>query len=202
MKLSDNTKKDIQKAYSDWLGSNEYKPRRAQRTMIAVIAKALGTIEFDAEGVRDEKFNKHVCLVEAGTGTGKTVSYSIASIILAKSLDKKLVISTATVTLQEQLVLRDLPNLQETSGIDFSFAIAKGRGRYLCLSKASMRLKDADRSGKDLPIFPDEERRLPEKAVAQVKELTQAFEVGEWDGDRDSWEQNIRPRRLVISRCR
>ena len=191
MKLADKAKTQIQTAYSDWLSCNKYKPRRAQRTMIAVIAKALGKVEFDAEGVRDKDFNDHVCLVEAGTGTGKTVSYSIASIILAKSLDKKLVISTATVTLQEQLVLRDLPNLQETSGIDFSFAIAKGRGRYLCLSKASMRLKDADRSGKDLPIFPDEERRLPDSSIAQVKELTKAFEAGEWNGDRDSWEQNL-----------
>ena len=191
MALSEEAKTHIQTAYSDWLSSNEYKPRRAQRTMLAIIAKALGIVENDAEGIRKENFKEHVCLVEAGTGTGKTVAYSIASIILAKLLDKKLVISTATVTLQEQLVFRDLPNLQETSGIDFSFAIAKGRGRYLCLSKASMRLKDADRSGKDLPIFTDEERRVPDASIAQVKLLNKAFELGEWDGDRDSWEQNL-----------
>ena len=191
MALSEEAKTHIQTAYSDWLSSNEYKPRRAQRTMLAIIAKALGIVENDAEGIRKEDFKEHVCLVEAGTGTGKTVAYSIASIILAKLLDKKLVISTATVTLQEQLVFRDLPNLQETSGIDFSFAIAKGRGRYLCLSKASMRLKDADRSGKDLPIFTDEERRVPDASIAQVKLLNKAFELGEWDGDRDSWEQNL-----------
>lgn len=191
MALSEEAKTQIQTAYSDWLSSNEYKPRRAQRTMLAIIAKALGIVENDAEGIRKEDFKEHVCLVEAGTGTGKTVAYSIASIILAKLLDKKLVISTATVTLQEQLVFRDLPNLQETSGIDFSFAIAKGRGRYLCLSKASMRLKDADRSGKDLPIFTDEERRVPDASIAQVKLLNKAFELGEWDGDRDSWEQNL-----------
>lgn len=191
MALSEEAKTHIQTAYSDWLSSNEYKPRRAQRTMLAIIAKALGIVENDAEGIRKEDFKEHVCLVEAGTGTGKTVAYSIASIILAKLLDKKLVISTATVTLQEQLVFRDLPNLQETSGIDFSFAIAKGRGRYLCLSKASMRLKDADRSGKDLPIFTDEERRIPDASIAQVKLLNKAFELGEWDGDRDSWEQNL-----------
>ena len=191
MALSEEAKTHIQTAYSDWLSSNEYKPRRAQRTMLAIIAKALGIVENDAEGIRKEDFKEHVCLVESGTGTGKTVAYSIASIILAKLLDKKLVISTATVTLQEQLVFRDLPNLQETSGIDFSFAIAKGRGRYLCLSKASMRLKDADRSGKDLPIFTDEERRVPDASIAQVKLLNKAFELGEWDGDRDSWEQNL-----------
>lgn len=191
MALSEEAKTQIQTAYSDWLSANEYKPRRAQRTMLAIIAKALGAVENDAEGIRKEDFKEHVCLVEAGTGTGKTVAYSIASIILAKLLDKKLVISTATVTLQEQLVFRDLPNLQKTSGIDFSFAIAKGRGRYLCLSKASMRLKDADRSGKDLPIFTDEEHRVPDASIAQVKLLNKAFELGEWDGDRDSWEHNL-----------
>lgn len=191
MALNDKTKTLIQTAYSEWLGSNKYKPRRGQRTMIAVIAKALGLIKEAADGVRDDNFKEHVCLVEAGTGTGKTVAYSIAAIVLAQSLEKKLVISTATVTLQEQLVLRDLPNLQKTSGIDFSFAIAKGRGRYVCLSKASMRLKDADRTGKDIPIFPDEERRVNAASIDKVRILEQAFTTGEWDGDRDSWEQKL-----------
>ena len=73
-----------------------------------------------------DDFRSHVCLVEAGTGTGKTVAYIITAIILAKFFNKKLVISTATIALQEQLVERDLPNLQQTCGIDFSFSIAKG----------------------------------------------------------------------------
>lgn len=191
MALADETKAEIQTAYSEWLSSNEYKPRRGQRMMIAVIAKALGLVEHGEKGVRKDDFNNHVCLVEAGTGTGKTVAYSIASITLARSLNKKLVISTATVTLQEQLVFRDLPNLQKTSGIDFSFAIAKGRGRYVCVSKVSMRLKDADRTGKDLPIFPDEESRVSASSISQLRELGQQYESGTWNGDRDSWEERL-----------
>lgn len=191
MALADETKAEIQTAYSEWLSNNKFKPRRGQRMMIAVIAKALGLVEHGEKGVRKDNFNNHVCLVEAGTGTGKTVAYSIASIILARSLNKKLVISTATVTLQEQLVFRDLPNLQKTSGIDFSFAIAKGRGRYVCISKVSMRLKDADRTGKDLPIFPDEESRVSASSIRQVRELGQQYESGAWNGDRDSWEDKL-----------
>ena len=191
MALADVTKAEIQAAYSQWLERNEFKPRRGQRLMVALIAKALGAVDHGDNGERNENYQDHVCLVEAGTGTGKTVAYSIASIILAKALDKKLVISTATITLQEQLVLRDLPNLQQSSGIDFSYAIAKGRARYFCLSKVSMRLKDANRSGKDLPIFPDEESRMSPATTDRLKLLKAAFEDKRWDGDRDNWEEPL-----------
>ena len=106
MPLNDETKTLIQQAYSAWLSANSFKPRRGQRNMIAVIAKAIGAVAYGSEGERRPDYDEHVCLVEAGTGTGKTVAYSIAAIILAKALQKKLVISTATVTLQEQLITR------------------------------------------------------------------------------------------------
>lgn len=191
MALAEDTKTAIQTAYSQWIASNEFKPRPGQRLMIALIAKALGAVKLDEKGLRDESFADHVCLIEAGTGTGKTVAYSIASILLAQALDKKLIISTATITLQEQLVLRDLPDLQASSGIDFSFAIAKGRQRYLCMSKVAMRLKDADASAKDIPMFPDEESRIPAETVDEIRQLGEAFEVRHWDGDRDNWDENI-----------
>ncbi len=74
--------------------------------------------------------------VEAGTGTGKTVAYSLAAIPTAKAAGKRLVIATATVALQEQnRATRICPDLMRNSGLNFSFALAKGRGRYLCLSK-------------------------------------------------------------------
>ncbi|MDG2472701.1 MAG: ATP-dependent DNA helicase DinG [Pseudomonadales bacterium] len=191
MPLSDETKTLIQQAYTAWLSANSFKPRRGQRNMIAVIAKALAAVAFDNEGERQSDYHEHVCLVEAGTGTGKTVAYSIAAIILAKALQKKLVISTATVTLQEQLITRDLPNLQTTSELEFSFAIAKGRQRYFCLSKASMRLKDADQASSAQGLFPDEEVRLSDRSLAQVTLLERAFSTSTWDGDRDNWEQAI-----------
>ena len=110
-------------------------------------------------------------------------------------------ISTATVTLQEQLITRDLPNLQSTSELEFSFAIAKGRQRYFCLSKASMRLKDADQASSAQGLFPDEEVRLSNRSLAQVALLEQAFSASTWDGDRDNWDQTILTGRLVACRC-
>ena len=121
MALSQEVKNDIQEAYSQWIKNNNLKPRSAQRQMIASIAKSLSSIECDEDGKRKDDFKSHVCLVEAGTGTGKTVAYIITAIILAKFFEKKLVISTATIALQEQLVERDLPNLQKTCGVEFFF---------------------------------------------------------------------------------
>ena len=191
MSLNEETKTLIQKTYSTWLSANSFKPRRGQRNMIAVIANAIGAVVYGSDGERRSDYDEHVCLVEAGTGTGKTVAYSIATIILAKALQKKLVISTATVTLQEQLITRDLPNLLATSELEFSFAIAKGRQRYFCLSKASIRLKDADQVSNAQSLFPDEELRLSDRSLAQVKLLEQAFSTSIWDGDRDNWDQAI-----------
>ena len=88
MPLNDETKTLIQKTYSTWLSANSFKPRRGQRNMISVIAKTLGAVVYGSEGERRPDYDEHVCIVEAGTGTGKTVAYSIASIILAKALQK------------------------------------------------------------------------------------------------------------------
>ena len=60
----------------------------------------------------------------------------------AKPAGKRLVIATATVALQEQIVYKDLPDLMRNSGLNFSFALAKGRGRYMCLSKLDMLLQE------------------------------------------------------------
>ena len=51
--------------------------------------------------------NPHLCIIEAGTGTGKTVAYLLAAIPIAQALNKKLVVSTATIALQEQITQKD-----------------------------------------------------------------------------------------------
>ena len=66
----------INRAYSAWLLANGFKPRRGQRNMIAVIAKTLGAVAYGSESERRPDYDQHVCLVEAGTGTGKTVYFS------------------------------------------------------------------------------------------------------------------------------
>ena len=106
--------------------------------MIAEIAKTLAVLADDKDG------DPPVCVVEAGTGTGKTLAYVLAVLPLAQALEYKVVIATATVALQEQVVLKDIPEILAGSDLDFSYALAKGRGRYLCLSKLDSLLRGDD----------------------------------------------------------
>src|SRR5690554_6702392 len=131
--LSDEIKNTIQSAYTRFLDSKGLKARYGQRLMIAEVAKTLGTIAVDEEGKRSG--DPAVLAIEAGTGTGKTVAYSLAAIPIAKAAGKRLVVATATVALQEQIVDKDLPDIIKNSGLHLSYALARGRGRYLCLSK-------------------------------------------------------------------
>src|SRR5690606_12281111 len=101
--LSDTLKSTIQNNYSALLKRKKLHSRVGQKQMIAEIANMLGDIETDASGVRCGK-EPGVCVVEAGTGTGKTLAYLIAALPVAQELGKKLVVSTATVALQEQVI--------------------------------------------------------------------------------------------------
>jgi ATP-dependent DNA helicase DinG len=74
--------------------------------------------------------NRHLC-VEAGTGTGKTLAYLIPAILC----NKRVVISTATKNLQEQLFSRDIPFLEKALGRGLSVCYMKGRSNYLCWNK-------------------------------------------------------------------
>jgi ATP-dependent DNA helicase DinG len=78
------------------------------------------------------KDGSNICLIEAPTGTGKSLAYILSGVVSAQKLYKKLIIATATKTLQSQLVEKDIPLLQKHSGVKFSYGLAKGRGNYLC----------------------------------------------------------------------
>ncbi len=77
--------------------------------------------------------------VQAGTGTGKSLAYLVPAIARAVEADEPVVVSTATIALQRQLVDRDLPRLAESLSDALprspEFALLKGRGNYLCLNK-------------------------------------------------------------------
>ena len=76
---------------------------------------------------------KRHLLVEAGTGTGKTLAYLIPAIAAALDKKRRIVISTGTKNLQEQLMEKDIPFLQKTLPKKFSAAYMKGRANYACL---------------------------------------------------------------------
>ncbi|MBM7060503.1 ATP-dependent DNA helicase DinG [Pseudomonas sp. UL073] len=189
--LSPELKSQIQGAYSRFLEAKSLKPRYGQRLMIAEVAKVLGAIKSNDEGHRDGE--PAVVAIEAGTGTGKTVAYSLAAIPTAKAAGKRLVIATATVALQEQIVHKDLPDLIRNSGLNFSFALAKGRGRYLCLSKLDGLLQEGQAQSATAQLFADEGFRIDVDEQSQ-KLFTQMIEKlagNRWDGDRDSWPEAL-----------
>ncbi|MEY3382987.1 MAG: hypothetical protein RLZZ17_725 [Actinomycetota bacterium] len=93
-----------------------------------------GQIEM-AEAVANALSDRHHLLVQAGTGTGKSLAYLVPALVHGK----RVLVATATLALQRQLVERDLPRvkdaLEKELGRSISFAVYKGVGNYLCLQK-------------------------------------------------------------------
>ena len=83
-------------------------------------------------------FNQDATLtVEAGTGTGKSLAYLLPAIAWSTLNRERVVVSTHTINLQEQLVRKDLPFLTQQAGLSCTTALVKGRGNYLCRRKAA-----------------------------------------------------------------
>ena len=150
--------------------------------MIAEVANTLGDTE-----------RSPFLAIEAGTGTGKTIAYTIAALPVAKVQSKTLVIATATIALQEQLILKDLPEIKRHSGINFTYQLAKGRSRYLCLYKLDQLIQGST----DTPMLSMylDETELPEGEEAQrtYDAMLMAVSDDSWDGDLDSWPDALEP---------
>lgn len=86
--------------------------------------------------------NRGYGLIEAGTGTGKTLAYLIPAIFLAKESKKPVVISTQTIQLQEQILYKELQNVVNFLPFSVKAVLLKGRSHYLCLKKFSRLLID------------------------------------------------------------
>jgi ATP-dependent DNA helicase DinG len=182
--LSDALKDRIRAAYSATVAARGLTSRPGQRRMIATVANTLARIApGDGAAGADGAGEPAVCVVEAGTGTGKTLAYALAAIPLAQDRGKRLVVATATVALQEQFVYRDLPDIAAGSGLSFSVALAKGRRRYVCLSKLDRQL--AQGADAALPLYPDEKPAAD--ALPVYESMVDALARGTWDGDRDGW---------------
>lgn len=177
--LSDKIKQVIRTSYKA-IGSNmtNFNPRKQQTFLIAEIAKTLAG-EYDK--------HRKIIVIEAGTGTGKSLAYSLGSIPLALSREKKVCISTATVALQEQLVDKDLPFLKKHSGLDFSFTLVKGRQRYVCRQKLSAAVTNGDDPQAGF-TFAQKPNAADIRILANMhKKLLD----NSWQGDLDSWEDNV-----------
>lgn len=107
-----------------------------------VVANNLAGYEDRPEQLRmafavGEAFNRgQLAVIEAGTGTGKSLAYLVPAILWALDNEERVVVSTNTINLQEQLIRKDLPFLQRAAELEFRAVLVKGRNNYLCRRRA------------------------------------------------------------------
>jgi ATP-dependent DNA helicase DinG len=180
--LEQSIKETIQQGYRQFLKSRDLKPRLGQKQMIAAIANSLGHSDAD----------KRLGVIEAGTGTGKTVGYLLSALPIARAKEKTVVVATGTIALQEQLILKDIPDLLEACGWDHQVALVKGRGRYVCNMRLEQCLDAIKSKEAGLFLFEDEMPFNPNaQSEALYQELSESLENNSWDGDRDAWDTRI-----------
>ena len=133
---------------------------------------------------------QRMAVVEAPTGVGKTLAYLAGSIHTALANKKMLVISTATVNLQQQLMQKDLPQFAKTLDEPLKFVQAKGRRRYLCPSKLMSVVDSVDQQELSFDV---DSKYLQQKRRQQAKTIFEQWDTQVWDGDRDSRKDTIAP---------
>ncbi|WP_373746489.1 ATP-dependent DNA helicase DinG [Neisseria dentiae] len=190
--LEKNAIRDHYRAISQNLP--QFRPRAAQREMIAAIANAFSRTQTRAEGEEAPKREgESIVVVEGPTGVGKSLAYLLAGGIMAQTRGKRLIVSSATVALQEQLVNRDLPFLVAKSGLELTFALAKGRGRYLCPYKLyQLTQSNAQQNllGFEAPAVLWDSKPKPEE-LKLLRDMADEFAARRFNGDRDTWPEKI-----------
>jgi ATP-dependent DNA helicase DinG len=175
--LSAQIQKSIRQSYQNLKNQLEnFTPRREQNFLISEIAKTLcGTYHT----------SNRMLVAEAGTGIGKSISYLMGAIPIALLNNRRLVISTATVALQEQLIHKDLPLYRSVTDLEFQFRIAKGRQRYCCAEKlAGMCHPGSEQHA----LFGG---ATSQKQLEIYQQMYTKLCASQWDGDRDSWPTSI-----------
>ena len=110
-----------------------FEPRQAQLDLMEMIVRCFNE---DAIGA-----------AEAGTGVGKSFAYLVPSVYFAGETGERVVISTATITLQNQLFLKDIPLVRDSVGAKIKAALVKGRGNYLCRRRMEDALREPELAG-------------------------------------------------------
>jgi len=167
-----------------------FRQRHGQHEMAACVAATLARADLGEHPAPTQA----IAVIQAGTGVGKSAAYAATAIALALERKTRVVISTATVALQEQLMSKDLPALAASMEQPFVFALAKGRGRYVCRVKLERLVGTGDA---DDDLFDEED--LPGQRLSQAsKEAMEArrnhlfdsmatlLAKDQWDGDRDT----------------
>ncbi|MBV6395544.1 MAG: DNA polymerase III PolC-type [Anaerolineales bacterium] len=132
--------------FSQYFDNYEHRPEQVQ--MLRAVTNSLS-------------YGRHM-LIEAGTGVGKSFAYLVPAAYFAMQNNTRVVVSTNTINLQDQLIKKDIPALKEALGLDLRAAVLKGRANYLC----PRRLQNMRRSG---PNSAEEMRVLAKVIVWQLK---------------------------------
>ena len=181
-----------------------FRSRAGQRLMAEQVARTFSTATLGKVDEEDGEAapTRSIAVIQAGTGVGKSLAYCAPAIALALARGTRVLISTATVALQEQLVNKDLPALAARMPQPFKFALAKGRGRYVCKLKLDRLAGTGEAHGEDDDdLFPEEAANARRKRSHQETEarmqfystMAQTLAKGAWDGDRDSLDTPPEP---------
>ncbi len=148
----------------------KYEARPQQMEMASAVAQAF------SQG--------HHLLVEAGTGVGKSFAYLLPAIDYAVKQKKRVVISTHTISLQEQLIDKDIPLLQAVYPDEFTAVLVKGRGNYLCqrrLEQTRQRQNALFEDRRQLESLWAIEQWANETADGSLTDLPDVPDAGVWD---------------------
>ncbi len=158
---------------------SDFSNRSSQNKMIAEISKTLSG-EY-------AKSNPILC-VEAPTGVGKTMAYLISCIPIAKANKKRLIISCANVALQEQILYKDIVEAKKYSSVEFRYALAKGRSRYVCIRNL-INLTEENLNTQTLfeeTLLWDEPPS--QNQIDKLSEMTDNYSSTRWNGEIDDLE--------------
>ena len=165
--------------------------RPGQRLMAERVAHTFSHADLGKPDDEGAVPTRAIAVIQAGTGVGKSLAYCAPAIAVALARGTRVLISTATVALQEQLVNKDLPALAAQMPQPFKFALAKGRGRYVCKLKLERLAGTGEAYGEDDDLSPEEAaaarpRHETEARMQFYASMAQALAQGGWDGDRDT----------------
>ena len=169
-----------------------FKIREGQHAMATCVADTLSKADLGECAAP----SKAIAVIQAGTGVGKSAAYLSTSVSMALERKTRVLISTATVALQEQLMSKDLPALAAAMDKPFVFALAKGRGRYDCKVKldrlAGTGSGEEDMFEEDFPVAAlstASQQAIEERRMHLYEHMANVLASGSWNGDRDMLAQ-------------
>ncbi len=129
-----------------------YEERESQTRMLRQVSRAFN--------------DEEICAAEAGTGVGKSLAYLVPAMAWAVKNAERVVISTATINLQQQLVEKDIPLAKKVLGEDPKVVLVKGRGNYLCVHRLNEALEE-------MGLFDEQDHEL-----LSIREWARTTETG------------------------